>query len=71
MNPYYLIRAIKNDLYYQKVKNVLFAINKNIEFITEFESDDTYYLVTSYFNKKEFKKYFSLLCDEYPLIKKI
>ena len=38
MNPYYLIKAIKNDLYYQKVKNVLFAINTSTEIFTEFES---------------------------------
>ena len=59
MNPYYLIKAIKNDLYCQRVRNVLFAIDKNIEFITEFESNDAYYLVTSYFSKREFKKYAS------------
>ena len=71
MNPYYLIKAIKNDLYYHRVRNVLFAINKNIEFITEFESNDAYYLVTSYFNIREFKKYFSLSHNVYPIIKKI
>lgn len=71
MNPYYLIRAIKNDLYYQKVKNVLFAINKSTEIFTEFESDNAYYLVSSYFNIREFKKYFSLSHNVYPIIKKI
>ena len=52
MNPYYLIKAIKNDLYYQKVKNVLFAINTSTEIFTEFESNDAYYLVSSYFNMR-------------------
>ena len=71
MIPYYLIKSIKNDLYYHRVRNVLLAINKNIEFITEFESNDAYYLVTSYFSKREFKKYFSLSHNVYPIIKKI